>query len=506
MSDILDVISLFTDQTRKELMSLIVQSEWLAKLKDLIYASLKESIDTTGDQREFGWLDRVNGLYKQLSYLYEVISINPTLRAAFIQSLDANIRKKLSNSPHSQIDIAQTIENITPENFDQNLKKINEKAWHAGVTYFLEECIREWKVCDKVADVITSKQKTDLHDATLEDLDFINLASLQGFRQHLSKTQEWISFSLSGGISNAFSQLGIIKRTLASGQKIRSISGTSMGGILAILVSKAIGIDGNIDKLIDLLKVKFNKKWKLYVKKTAGAEEENTNKLSTKLVDQRYDIRDIFLEIAHAYGITDDTRFDELQIPVIVNASYQSPGWQWEKEVILSGWEKIIDSVRVWANMPGRSTDNHGILGKQAVRGLALVDFAANEKGNPISLLTRSGIEKKWIVGIDVGYSSVNYNTFAARFSRLYFPDASVRDFAAKYWVATEGTMHDMNAESSGNASGAYFSAHIIDKLIREWEEAYDAKNPRVVQSQKVNHKRELWTNSEEIWNQGILV
>jgi hypothetical protein len=251
-----------------------------------------------------------------------------------------------------------------------------------------------------------------------------------------------------------------------------------MGGILAVLISKAIEKDGNIDWLIDALKEKFHKKWKLYIPKDPAKNSEP--KLSTKPVDQRYDIRDIFLEIAHSYGISDNTTFDQLTIPVIVNASYQSLNHGWEKEVILSWWEKIIDSVRVWANMPGWSTDNHGILGRQAVRGLALVDFAANEQWNPIPLLTRVGIAKKWIIGVDVGYSSVKYNTFLARYSRWYFPDALVRDFGPKFWIVDAGwQMYDMNAELSGNGSWEYFSEDIIDKLVREWEEAYDTQNPK---------------------------
>jgi Patatin-like phospholipase len=471
-SDISDIISLFTDQTRKEIMSLVVQSEWLAKLKNIIYSSLRESIDRKGDVRKFGWFDRINPLYKQLGYLYEVIVINPNLRDIFFQALELDIRKTLGKTPrkNTDINIANMIENITPENFQKNLDDIENKVWHAGVIYCLEECVREWKVLSEVECMIQSKQQESLANATLEDLDYVNLASLLAFHKKINTTenQEWVSFSLSGGISNAFSQLGIIKRTLASWQKIRSISGTSMGGILAILVSKAIEKDGSIDNLITVLKEKFYKKWKLYVKKIASAEQEESLQLSTKPVDQRYDIRDIFLELAHAYGITDDTRFDELKIPVIVNASYQSPKWEWEKEVILSGNEKIIDSVRVWANMPGRSTDNHGILGRQAVRGLALVDFAANEKWNPVSLLIRSGIMRKWIIGVDVGYSSVKYNTWAAQFSRWFFPDALVRDFVPKFWVVNDWWLIYV-----------YFSADIIDRLIWEWEEAYDTKNPK---------------------------
>jgi hypothetical protein len=130
--------------------------------------------------------------------------------------------------------------------------------------------------------------------------------------------------------------------------------------------------------------------------------------------------------------------------------------------------------------MPGQSSKNQWQFGKESVRGLALVDFAANEKGNPISLLTRVGIARKWIIAVDVGYSSVRYNTWAAQFSRIFFPRALLRDFTAKYGVLSEGwSVYEMDAELSGNNSGQIFSADVIGKLIQEWEEVYEAKNKK---------------------------
>jgi Patatin-like phospholipase len=458
-------------------MSLVVQSGWLSRLRDSVYSALRESIDGKKDRNKLTWLDKINPLCQQLSYLYETIAVNPRLREIFLATLTTNIQRSLGNGENYNVYISAVVKNLTPDNFPENLALVESKVWHTGVIYFLEECIREWKVTDQVKIAIQARQKDSLEYATLADLDYVNLSSLRAFHEKINKWDgEWVSFSLSGGISNAFSQLGIIRRTLASWQKIRAIVGTSMGGILAVLVSRAIDRDWDIEKLITTLKTEFQSKWKLYVKKTPW--KEANPRLSTKPVDQRYDIRDIFTKIATEYGITENMTFDELNIPVAVNASYQSEKHTWEKEIILSGGEKIMDSVRVWANMPGMSTDNHGILGRQAVRWLAMVDFAANEQWNPLPLLTRIGIARKWIVGVDVGYSSVNYNTKAAQFSRFYFPDALVRDFWQKFALVDEwGSMYEMDAEPSNNSSGSDFSADIIDALIENWEQAYDAKN-----------------------------
>jgi uncharacterized protein YbcI len=238
ISDISDIISLCRDETRKELMSLAVQSEWYMKLRDLMYDALNESIHKKEDMRKFEWLDKVNPLYRKLSYLYEVIAINPELRTQFIKTLTENIKVKLANVKGAQISIAKIIGDVTPQNFQKYLTDIRTNAWHAGVIYFLEECIREWKVVKDVDTIIKLKQKPDLSGATLEDLDYVNLASLSAFHKKVNtkESKDGVSFSLSGGISNAFSQLGIIKKTLALWQEIRSISGTSMGGILAVLV------------------------------------------------------------------------------------------------------------------------------------------------------------------------------------------------------------------------------------------------------------------------------
>ena len=56
-------------------------------------------------------------------------------------------------------------------------------------------------------------------------------------------------------------------------------------------------------------------------------------------------MRDIFTSLANDFGITKKMKFSELQIPVIINASYQSPSGSGEKEVIISGENPVIDAL-----------------------------------------------------------------------------------------------------------------------------------------------------------------
>jgi Patatin-like phospholipase len=262
ISDIRWVVSLLTDHKRKELMSLVVQSGWLSRLRDSVYSALRESIDGKKDRNKLTWLDKINPLCQQLSYLYETIAVNPRLREIFLATLTTNIQRSLGNGENYNVDISAVVKNLTPDNFPENLALVESKVWHTGVIYFLEECIREWKVTDQVKIAIQARQKDSLEYATLADLDYVNLSSLRAFHEKINKWDgEWVSFSLSGGISNAFSQIGIIRRTLASWQKIRAIVGTSMGGILAVLVSRAIDRDWDIEKLITTLKTEFQSKW-----------------------------------------------------------------------------------------------------------------------------------------------------------------------------------------------------------------------------------------------------
>jgi hypothetical protein len=73
-------------------------------------------------------------------------------------------------------------------------------------------------------------------------------------------------------------------------------------------------------------------------------------------------IEEIFRDIAQEYSIDESTTFDNLKMPVIVNASYQSSDHQGEKEVLFTGNAPIIATLFASANMPGSSTDNSGMF------------------------------------------------------------------------------------------------------------------------------------------------
>lgn len=476
LSDAHDIIKLLPREIERRLMGILAPAQWLRKMREIIYDALLTSIRSVDGKSDVNWIffDRINSTYKALHFLYTVIASNPILRDQFLKALEWNIEKVLSW--YWWPNISEIIDGMDEDNFDEVITSQIITLGHNATIYFLEECMRLWKAKSKVRSFIEWKQKDSLEWANLDDLDYVNLWSLFHFKEKVDTQSEWSHFSLSWGISNAIYQLWIIRKHLASWRKIASISWTSMWWILAVLVSAAMKKDWDLELLIQDLKNEFQRKWRLYVKKTWIWGNEW---LSTNPVDQRYDIRDIFIRIASRYWITEDTIFDDLPTPIIVNASYQSPRHSWEKEVILSWKERVIDSVRVWANMPGLSTSNRWILWVQAVRGLPMVDYAANEKWNPSSLLIRAWVETKDVIAIDIGYSSISYHTFLAELCRIDFRTATFRDMASKTSLKLgDWTVYDGNAEWSGNASGTLFSAEIFDKLIAEWEKDFDIQNP----------------------------
>ena len=349
------------------------------------------------------------------------ITINPILREKFLTKLSQQIDEILQReSPWIQ---QITVDSVTEENFDDKIRLFREQSGHAGIIYFLGECISEGKCLDKVTMYLTQKKesKVDLAWATFEDLDFFNLSSRLEFRKKSdeSEIQAGKSFSLSGSIGfSALSQIGYIREHYARGWRIRSLSGTSLGAIIAVCIAKVVvKKTGNeavqaIDSMVDSLKECIKKIWK--------AEKSDIAKME-----------DIFLRFAQSIWITQDMKFSDLDIPVIINASFQSKDGNGEKEVIIS-WDNIlIDSLFVGINVP-KGTKNVWILGTRKLQWLGLVDFATNEKGNPISLLTRNGVQKKDMISLDTGYTSIHNHSFLASFSRWYYRLPIFRDMIEK--------------------------------------------------------------------------
>lgn len=91
--------------------------------------------------------------------------------------------------------------------------------------------------------------------------------------------------------------------------------------------------------------------------------------------------------------------------------------------------------------------NNTGVLKNTPVHGVNMIDYAANERGNPTHWLEVLGIEQKDIIDIDVGYSSEKGGSPTVR--RL-FQRATIRDFFAKLRIRENGgKVIDMPLDSS---------------------------------------------------------
>lgn len=494
LSDIQGVLWLFSLEQQKQferkILSIISEpGNMLHQIRDLLYATIKSTIDSESDIKikVRTWFDSINNSFKQLDYLYDVIAKNPILCKEFLEKLISNISDQLALIPSRDINIAKKINEISDENFLDTIAKVSQEDWHLATIYILGECIREWKCLDSVRYYIHNNAWSTLSGGNLEDMDYQNLLSQLDFQTSINtKNRAGKSFSLSGGVSNALSQLGYIRAFLADWGQIQSISGTSMGAIVGVLVSKAIwqktwkeavdAIDGIIETLSQKLEQQINilgKVWKLpfiHVSKVPEFLKKDRSVINKGDIAA---IESVFLSIAHEYGIDDTAQFSTLDIPVIVNASYQS-GSKWEKEIALSGENKIIESLFAWANMPWFSSKNNGMFGEKSVQGQNMVDFAANEQGNPISLLTNSGIASKDIIALDVWYSSNSYNTWLAKFCRWFYSRALYRDslrkttMRAKWWTTV-----DIDSEPSMNAKGENFSPEILRSLVEIGQNEY---------------------------------
>lgn len=495
ISDIQGVLWLFSSEQQKQfehrILSIISEPDvMLYKVRNLLYATVKSSLiqDKDIEMQSKNWIDFMNGSYKRLDYLYEVIANNPILWKAFLETLASNISEKLAKFSVKENSLAKKINEISDENFHDTIAKVSQDGWHPATIYLLGECIREWKCLENVRYHIHNNAWSTLSSGNLEDMDYQNLLSQLDFQSSInSKNRVGKSFSLSGGISNSLSQLGYISAFLADWGQIQSISGTSMGAIVGVLVSKAVWkktwreAASEIDTIISALSWKLETQIKalprarilpfIHIPKFPKILTRERTVISKKDIAA---IENVFLSIAHEYGITDTTQFSELEIPVIVNSSYQS-GWKWEKEIALSWENKIIESLFAWANMPGFSTKNNGLFGKRSVQGQDMVDFAANEQGNPISLLTNSGIPSKDIIALDVWYSSNSYNTFAAKFSRWFYRRALFRDSLQKSAIIMQWwTVIDIDSKPSMNSSWSNFSPTILADLVKIGQESFE--------------------------------
>ncbi len=222
------------------------------------------------------------------------------------------------------------------------------------------------------------------------------------------------SFVLSGWAGNAVTQLAIIQKFVEDGWSVRSISGTSMGAAVAVLVW-CIGNDARkLRELMDDLII-----------------ANNEGEIPQKLRKNEFKMIAVFDRLRKKYGIGHGTKFSSLKIPVVVNAGRQYKGW--EQEIVLGWDEDIIPSVLASMNVPfPHRNNNTGALGSTPIHWVDMIDYATNERWNPTHWAELLWEKQENLVVIDVGYSSENGWSPTVR---RIFQRATIRDSLAKLRV-----------------------------------------------------------------------
>ncbi len=394
------------------------------------YGSMKNWPLAPQDRENLTLIDKSHWAYKDMLTFRYFAQSNPS---QFLENLKVNIQKLLDKYPLKSEEInkvSEMVSKVDEKNFASILSHLTN---HAEKIAFCEWCISKGKCLPQILAYAKEEQnvRTDTKEKSFEYWDYNNLISLVETRMRISdkKTNESKAFSLSGWAWNALSQLSVIYEYIKWWGRVSSISGTSMGSLIAVLVAKAWNNHEQIKKFMDDIEMMGNQ-WVIPEKLNSSQKQREALELFEK-----------FLE---THGITEQTRFSDLDIPALVNA-WRQYEW-WEQEVVLWWSEKVLEAVRASMNVP-TGNNNNGKLGSTPVHGVPMIDYAANERWNPTHWLEIAWEEQKNLVAIDVWYSSEKWGS---AFVRRLFQRATFRDFYAKMRMKSAGgIVIDMPLQSS---------------------------------------------------------
>ena len=442
-------------------------SVW-ANLRNDIFAS-KDSVANghTPDISKLKGADLKNIEYHRLLAIREKLVLDPekTL-SALSTSIDVVFSKYGVNSNGIQT-IETQVNNTSDKNFDAQLQGILETMGHVGLTFFLEWCVTAGKCIDQVTLIARSKKSEYVHlkKTSFEYWNFHNIERLAETKQKLWSIEVWENsraFILSGWAGNTLAWLWVIQSHLQSGGTISAISGTSMGWALAAIVW-SIGNDvTRITELMHDLQNGFDVDGKHH-----SITEYNLYIPWVPLLAK------VFIErIMKKYGVEKHTRFSDLKIPVVINAGRQYK--KWEQEIVLAGWDLVHDSILASMNVPLPLVSNFGWLGRTKIDGVAMIDYAANERGNPTHWIESLGIPEKDMIVVDSGYSSESWTESYGTVTRERFLRATQRDFFAKLRIFLKGWMiMDINPALAWEWGGWKMNPKITQNLYRLWIDAH---------------------------------
>lgn len=478
------------NETRERVVAILSQTpEFGSTIRNEFFRAkddiVEEEVLSDENKGKMKWMDHVHWEYERLMFLRQRFEKDPqwTLRD-LLWVLDASL-KKFPLPQWAILCLTQEIHDVNEWDFWTRIQNIHTRLWHIGVVSFCEGCITEWK-CLKEILQYSSEQREHHNDWKKDSMEYWNFTNILNLAQTRSRIDEGErssnsrSFVLSGGAGNAFTQLAIIQKFVEGGGKIQSISGTSMWATIAVMVGK---IGNDAQKLKELMG------------DIQTANENGT--MPERLKGNEQKMLGVFHSLREKYDITDTTIFNELSIPVVVNAWRQYDGG--EQEIVLRGEERVIDFIMASKNVPFFAhglaeeslvskvkklasgnlsiwnivntlfwNDNTWALWVTPLRWAALIDYAANERWNPTHWLEILWVSQKNIVDIDVGYSS---EKGGSPFVRRFFQRATIRDFFAKLRIrGNNGIVMDIPLQSE---EWYVFPPWTIARLYNIWVEEY---------------------------------
>jgi hypothetical protein len=426
--------------TREKIIALLSEmpDKW-AKVRNKVFQAkdiiVRDELLIWENKTNLQWIDVRNFEHQRMLLLRQMLLRNPEKTLdSFIKNINEELRE--FGIPKEDIVYISKI-NINCSFISDVVLVLWNNPSHIAKIALFERCITEWKFLSEIAQIANNEieELGYSKESSAEYWDYVNLRTLAKTRKKIlgSEFPAWSkSFSLSGGAGNSFSQLAIMQKYVEDGWKIRSISGTSAGSAIAVLVAAIGNNSKRLQELMDDFKT-GNENWEI-PEKLAGHEEK---------------MKIFFNKLASKYGITDSMKFSELKIPVLVNAGRQYKGG--EQEVVLGEDENIMDAI--WAsqnvpklNKPWKNT-NEWEMWITKVHGVPMIDYAANERWNPTHWLDIVWVDRKDMAVIDVGYSSEKWGS---PFVRRLFTRANIRDHFAKIKIKSSwGIVIDMPLDSS---------------------------------------------------------
>ncbi len=166
---------------------------------------------------------------------------------------------------------------------------------------------------------------------------------------------------------------------------------------------------------------------------------------------------------------------------MIINAGRQYNGW--EQEIVLWWSDNIHDSVLASMNVPLPGFNNYGWVWTTKIDDVPLIDYAANERGNPNHWIESLWIDGKDEVIVDAWYSSETWNEKSPTKTRATFLRATQRDFYAKLRTRRQwGIVLDIDPTKAWSiSSGGIITPKKTRLLIAQWSELYKKSSNQVL-------------------------